>query len=418
MERNHSQTTAILIVFILLSSRNVMADALDTLGLSVGTSVMYDSNVFRLSPLINPVSVVGKPTKSDLIITSSAMLNLNKHYGMQRFEANGSIVDNRYQNFDFLDFIGKNYAVAWHWYATPYLHGKLSSDRKEALNNFADLTGFINSSNRNIRTSTNHRFDGVFEVHPAVHIIGGIFESMSRNTRLTVQDFDNKVLSVEGGIRYLFPSGTSLTYKVRSGDGDFFKRPQPIPSALLDNGFREMEHGLQLKWPITSRTSVNGRVAHISRKHDHFHQRDFSGFIGNADLNWIVSEKTRLMISWTRDLANFQTAANFQIIQFQRFSSSYVATNRFSVIPVWQISPKVTLRLRYDFIIRDYLGAVNPVPGRPRSDSQHSGFVSVDWQPLNLLLVSASLQKDHRASTLDTYEYDDTAASVSARFGF
>ncbi len=48
------------------------------------------------------------------------------------------------------------------------------------------------------------------------------------NSRLLVQDFDNRVASVEGGVRYAFPSGSSLTYKVRAGNGDFFKREQPI----------------------------------------------------------------------------------------------------------------------------------------------------------------------------------------------
>lgn len=406
------------LIMLPLFARNAEADAKDTFNLIVGTNLMYDSNVFRLSPFIDPVTLLGQPTKSDQIITSTASLSMNKNYGMQRFEANGSIVDNRYHNFDFLNFIAKNYTTAWHWYVTPYFHGKLSSDRTESLNNFANLTGFINSTNRNLRTNTNHRFDGVFEISRALHIVGGISEATLRNSQFTVQDFDNRILYAEGGVRYVFPSGTSLTYKVRSGDGDFFKRPQPIASSLLDTRFHDMEHGLQLIWPVTIKTSIQARVAHFERKHEHFHQRDFSGFIGNFDFNWAVTGKTRLTASWARDLSNFQTASNFQLAQFQPFSSSYVATNRFSLAPVWQISAKTALRLRYDYITRDFLGAVIPIPGDNRSDSQHTGLIALDWQALNSLFVSATLQRDHRTSNLDTYKYDNTVATVSARLNF
>lgn len=407
-----------ILIMLPLFARNAEADARDTFNLNVGTNIMYDSNVFRLSPTINPVTLLGTPTKSDQIITSTAALSLNKFYGLQRFEANGSIVDNRYHNFDFLNFIGKNYLAAWHWQLTPYLHGKLSSDYKESLNNFANLTGFINSTNRNLRTDTNQRFDGIFEINRALHVVGGFSEATLRNSQLTVQDFDNRVISVEGGLRYVFPSGSSLTYKTRIGDGDFFKRPQPITSSLFDTGFKETEHGLQLIWPVTIKTSIDARIAHLDRKHDHFSQRNFAGFIGNFDFNWNVTSKTRLTASWTRTLSNFQTAATFQLTQFQPFSSSYAATNRLSLMPVWQISEKTTLRLRYDYITRDFLGAVIPIPGDHRTDTQHTGLIAMDWQPLNSLFVSASLQRDHRSSNLATYRYDNTIATISARLNF
>lgn len=407
-----------ILIMLPLFARNAEADARDTFNLNVGTNIMYDSNVFRLSPSIDPVTVIGQSTKSDQIITSTAALSLNKFYGLQRFEANGSIVDNRYHNFDFLNFIGKNYLAALHWQLTPYLHGKLSSDYKESLNNFANLTGFINSTNRNLRTDTNQRFDGVFEINRAFHVVGGISDATLKNSQLTVQDFDNRVISVEGGLRYVSPSGTSLTYKTRRGDGDFFKRPAPIASSLFDTGFREMEYGLQLIWPVTIKTSIDTRIAYLDRKHDHFSQRNFAGFIGNFDFNWNITSKIRFTASWTRSLSNFQTASNFQLTQFQPFSSSYAATDRFFVMPVWRISEKTTLRLRYDYTMRDFLGPVIPIPGDHRSDSQHTGLIAMDWQPLNALLVSATLQRDHRTSNLATYKYDNSIATVAVRLNF
>lgn len=407
-------------ISLMLTTQYASADVGDTLNVTVGSTLMYDTNVFRVSPNVPIGSFVpGATTGSDQIITSTATLGLNKLYGMQRFEVNGSIVDNRYHNFNFLDFIGKNYTAAWHWYLTPYLHGKISSDHKEALNNFADLTGFINSNNRNLRTNDNQRFDGVFEISRALHLVGSVSETTLKNSRLTVQDFDNRVLSADGGIRYIFPAGSSLTYRVRSGQGDFFKRPEPISASLFDTRFHDLEHGLQLIWPVTIKTSIDARVGHFERKHAHFSERNFAGFIGHLNVNWAITSKTRVTASWAREISNFQTAANFQLSSslFQRYSSSYAIVNRFSLAPIWQITEKVVLRLRYDYITRDFLGAVVSFP-EDRSDSMHSGLISLEWQPLRALLVTSSLQRDHRSSNLSGFGFDSAAASVTARLNF
>ena len=69
--------------------------------------------------------------------------------------------------------------------------------------------------------------------------------------------------------------------------------------------------------------------------------------------------------------------------------------------PVWQITEKVTLRLRYDFSLRDHLGAVVIVPGGNRTDTQHTGLIALDWQPLRALFISGALQRDRRRRTIE-----------------
>lgn len=386
---------------------------------SVGTTFTYDTNVFRLSPLIDPAALTGQPTRSDQIITTSVTLGVNKVYAMQRFEFNGSLIDNRYNNFDYLNFLGKNYTASWHWYLTPYIHGRLSASHSEALNNFANLTGLNNSTNRNLRTRDNFNFEGVFEIDRAWHIVGGIDHSVAKNSRLLVQDFNNKIFSVEGGIRYSFPSGSKLTYKVRSGFGEFIDRPAPIVESLLDTRFDEMEHQVHLTWPVTGKASIDARAGYLKREHVHFPQRDFAGFVGNFNLNWAITGKTRVTASWARQLSNYQTTPfAFRHPAFERFSSSFIATDRFTVAPIWQITDKTALRLRYDYVLSDFEGAVLPVPGGVRSDSMHSGLIALDWQPLKVLFLSAAFHRDHRSSNFRGFDFNSTAGSVSARLSF
>jgi exopolysaccharide biosynthesis operon protein EpsL len=407
--------------FVCLSmfTQYAVADRGDTLNLTGGSTFLYDTNVFRLSNIV-PASVVGSDTKSDLIITTTGTLSWDKFYSMQRFEVNGSLVDNRYHNFDYLNFLAKNGTAIWHWYLTPYFYGRLTGNHREALNNFADITGFANSTNRNLRTENNVRFDGVFELDGAWRLVGGVAYDVRTNSRLLVQDFDNRVFSVEGGLRYVFPSGSSFTYKARAGFGEFFKREEPLPSQLFDTRFDEMEHELRLVWPMTGKTSIDGRVGHLARNHPHFPERNFDGFVGNLNVNWDVTGKTRIVAGWARDLNNFQLApGTFQgSLFFQPFSSSYVAANRVFIAPVWQITEKTSLRLRYDFTLRDHLGAIESLPGGNRTDTSHSGMIALDWQPIRALFISAALHRDHRSSDHRGFNFDSSAASISARLNF
>jgi exopolysaccharide biosynthesis operon protein EpsL len=405
-------------ISLMLMASYASADAGDTFNVTAGSTLTYDSNLFRRSDSLPPVLASdGKPARSDQIIISSVTFNLNKLYSLQRFEASGSLVDNRYNNFDFLNFIAKNGSAAWNWSLTPYLYGRMSGNHTEALNNFAGLTGFINETSRNLRTTDVLRFDGTFEIDRRWHLIGGVNHIVSKNSLLNVQDFNNTVTSVEGGIRYAFLSGSSVTYRIRSGRGEFTNRPQPIVSTLFDTRFDELENDMRLVWPITAKTSIDTRIGYLDRKHAHFAQRDFAGFVGNFNFNWAITRKTRITASWARDLVNWQTATVFILPGFLPFSSSYAVSNQFSLAPVWQITEKVALRLRYDYNMRDFLGPISAVP-ELRHDSQHTGFIELDWQPVRAVFLSASLRRDVRGSNLRGYDYESTAGSVTARLNF
>ena len=128
-------------------------------------------------------------------------------------------------------------------------------------------------------------------------------------------------------------------------------------------------------------------------------------------------EKPDLSGGWARDLANFQTSTNFQLANFASYSSSYFVGDRFWVTPVWQITQKTALRLRYEYSVRDYLGSVVSFPDS-RHDSMHSGQVSLDWEPIRAIALSALLQRNHRSSNLRGFDYDNIAGSISVRLNF
>jgi len=389
---------------LLLLSLSARADYEDSLQLNIGANTQYDSNLFRLADDANPESVIGSSSKSDRITTLSAGLKISKPYSLQRFELEATVIDYRYQSFDYLDFTALNYAAAWRWKLTPSLYGNLTTRQNEALNNFADYTGY---KNLNIRTDNDLRFDALYEIDGAWRLLGAVSESKRTNSKIYVQEGDTQTTTLDGGIRYAFPSGSSLTYAVRTGQGEYTNRSQPIPVVLLDNRYDNLENEVRLIWPITGKTTIDARVAYLERSHEHYAARDYSGMVGNLNINWEITGKTFLTVALAHELASYQS-----------ISSSYTSTDRISIAPYWQIDAKTGLRIRYEYAEREYLGAIAVTPLNGRSDTMHKGQISLEWQPYRSLLISTSLQTDRRTSNRSGQDYDSNMINISAQASF
>lgn len=389
---------------LVLSSLSACGDTNDTVQLNVGTSVQYDSNLFRLSSDINPDAALGTSSKSDRISTLSAGLSFSKPYSLQLFEFDATAIDYRHQNFDYLDFTALNYAAAWRWRLTPSIHGNLTTRQNEALNSFADYKGY---NNLNIRTDNNLRFDATFDVDGVWRLLGAVGRTKRTNSKAFVQEGDTQTTTLDGGVRYASPSGSSLTYVIRTALGEYTNRPQPVPAALLDNRFDNIENEIRLIWPVTGKTTLDGRVAYLERNHEHYAARDYSGMEGNLGIDWEVCGKTRLALTLARELASYQS-----------FSSSYTSTDRLSIAPYWQIDAKTGLRLNYEYAQRKYLGAIAATPLNGREDVLRNGQIALEWQPYRSLLISTSLQADRRTSNQSGQDYYSYMISVSAQASF
>ncbi|MBL8414028.1 MAG: putative exosortase B-associated extracellular polysaccharide biosynthesis transporter EpsL [Propionivibrio sp.] len=399
-----ARRAALLALAGLLCASAARADNLDTWNIFIGTNVTYYSNLFLLPPSANAQLLIGTSDKSDILTATTFGLKINKAYSLQRFELDLNIIDYRYRNFDYLNFTAPNYNAAWRWRLTPYLSGNLSSSFQESMNNFYDTRNF---RRQNLRTYENQRFDADLELGAGWHLLGGVTQDVSKNSEIFVAEGDTTINSVEAGARYAFPSGSSLKYINRTGRGVYDNRPVPIPAIQLDNQFDQTTNELSLKWPISDKTSLNGRIGWLDRSHDTFTSRDFSGTIGELSLNWNVTDKTLIRGGWTRQLAAYETEY-----------SSYTVTDGFYFNPIWQTSAKTALRFRYDYMTIDYLGAIAPTAFNGRSDKLNTALLAFDWQPLNALSLSATVTDSRRTSNTPDNDYKNATAGINVQFNF
>jgi exopolysaccharide biosynthesis operon protein EpsL len=392
-----------LALFLVWGAAPVWAQSEDTLKLKIESALRHDSNLFRLPAATNTELLLGKPSAAERIDINSLSLSLSTHLSLQKVELSAKLTNYRYQNFSYLNFVARNYSVAWRWALTPNFHGNLQRQRQETINNFADYQGF---NAQNLRSNSNNRLDAAYDIDGSWGLTAGVLQSTQTNQQPLSAEGDYSAKSADLGLRYASGSGSSLSYTLRNSDGTYLNR-LVSPNDLYDDGFTQIDSELRLHWAFSGKSAVDIYTNQISRTHPHYAQRDYSGRNVGINLNWNFSGKLALTASWARELSSYQTS-----------TSNYSQTDRIALGQVWQLSPKAVARARYEVTQSDYLGSPFGAVMTPRSDSTSGASLSFDWQPFQYLTISTSLENATRRSNLAGLDYESKMATVSAQFSY
>lgn len=387
-----------------LFTHQARADAQDSVTLSVGLAALYDNNLFR-QPAGNE--------QSDTVTTASFTLGFNKAWSLQRLRANATLVDYRYQENDYLSYQAKNYDAAWNWSFTPRLHGVLSVDQVEQQNSFVDYSASTPAQRKNVRRTENQRFSLEWEAIAGWLALGGLSRVAQTNSQSFLEQSSYELNNLEFGGRYVWPAGNYLQIMQKRGEGEYKERrlisfaevPAPFNSQI-DTGFHQDETELKLYLPLTGKSSVSGRLARQERRHDHFPDRDYAATVGRLDYAWQPTGKLSLNAGLRRDVA-----------AFQNYASSYYLADGLTLQPLWQITARTALRLRYDWEKRRYEGGIFPGLAE-RRDKLQSARLSVEWMPANWSTLSLGLQQDRRNSSQDAWDYKANSLNLNAQFMF
>lgn len=364
---------------------------------NAGYTLQTDSNLFRQSS----TSVVG--ARSERVGISTLGLGFNTTQSLQKFEVNLNLVDYSYKDFDYLSFTARNYDAAWRWSITPRWTGSLTSDRKETLNSFTD---YGNITQRNQRLDTNLRLDTSLELSGPWRLVGGAARTKQENQQVVLGDGDYRLTSGNAGVRYVHGSGSTMTYLARATNGNYFNRVIPNTGAF-DESFHQLDHDLRLRWMLSGNSSVDANLGYLSRSHNTYAQRDYSGFVTGAGVNWALSGKTSISATYAHELGAYATTY-----------SNYAVTDRIALGTQWQMSPKAALRLNHAWSRVEYLGAPTPAPTAQRSDTTRDTSLSVVWSPTQQIMLNAGLQSLGRGSNQANLDYDARLATLTAQFTY
>ena len=391
-------------LFIALSSAPAWAQQDTPFKFSAGYSLQTDSNLFRLPASANTNALIGASSAAEQIGVTNVGLGFATTQSLQKLEFNIGLVDYRYQNFSYLNFAARNFDAAWHWSLTPRWTGNLTTDRKETLNSYADFSGF---AQRNRRTDTNTRLDTYYEIAGPWKLVAGISQARQDNEIALVGSGDYSSVSTDIGLRYAFTSGSTATYSAKVYDGTYLNRVVPNANAM-DSSFKQIDNDLRLHWVLNGNSALDANVTYLNRTHPTYSQRNYSGIAAGANLNWALTGKTTLSAAYARELGAYATS-----------NANYSQTDRFSLGPAWQLSPKALVRLQQVWAQIDYAGTPDAsVASSQRRDTTHETTLSLAWQPVQQVTFNTSLKNASRSSTSAGLDYDSTMATFSIQYSY
>ncbi len=386
---------------LLCSVAPAWAQSNDLLQFDASYSVQQDSNLFRLPSNTNFPASVGKSSAEEVIKVSTLGVGLNTQIGLQQFELNLSVLDNKYQNFSYLNYTGTNYSAAWHWSVTPRVHGNLTTARQETLN-----SDFQGSQQKNLRTVVNTRLDGVYEIDGVWRLLGGLSRADQNNQQPILAGGDFKSTGAEAGVRHDFTTGSTVSYVVRQSDGQYLNRPASA-IAFLDDQYKQIDNELRMHMALTGKSSADISAAQFKRTNPNFPERNYDGYNASANLNLLLTGKSQVVAGAARELANYQST-----------DFNFTRTDRVYLTPVWQIGAKSQIRFNAEIAVRDYLGTPTVATTVSRQDITHDTGVSFNWQVNQHANLNASVQNAIRSSNISNQDYASTTVSVSAHFNF
>ena len=358
--------------------------------LRAGLGVEHDSNVLR-----QPNAV------SDTVTNASVGLKFDRRYSLQRLRADVEAATYRYQDQDQLNYSTLNYSAAWDWSFTPKLHGTISADRKQYRDVTSDPTTGANLVGR--RTERTELAEGIYELGAAWRALAGVSHSSVKTTEPISYDGSPTVRSTYVGAGYELASGTSITGRLRHGNGEY---KDPTAGGAE---FHENEADVRLRWPVTAKTTLQARVGRLERTHSSAPQRDFSGFVGDASVNWEITGKTRLLAQVAHDLS----ASGFDLSG----AGGHVSSNRFIVQPTWNATAQTAVNLRYEYVRRSWEDV--PIGSDiGRRERVQNASIGVDWAPRPKILVSATLRNERQKSNLGFGNYRATIYGVAGKLYF
>ncbi len=364
-------------------------------------NVTYDSNVFRISPKLDPNVVIGSSQRSDTVSSTSVGASADVPYSLQRFQASYTWFTNRYQRFDQLDFDGHLARAAWLWSVTPGLTGDVGYTDSQTLANFANIAGRDRDVLRTKQAFANAVWfpSGIWRVHAGAAAV--------RQTHGNVAERFNDIETATGvaGLSYVSRKDSRFGVEARAEHGKPIHDDVLPPGLPGNNAYDQRSVGVVVHWVATGHSVFDARADYMRRDYD-VSSNDFSGPTFRLSHTWTPTGKLTIVTAAQRDVGGVQDVQ----------SSSFVLVTGVSVKPRWELTDKVAIEGDAEYNVWDYRN--DPLFGADYTHRVRTVGLSVSYRPAKRILVQGGWLHEMRTSTVPLADYKVDVANIQARIGF
>lgn len=368
----------------------------------VGAGVEHDSNVLRTRD----------NEQSDVVGTVTLGVKGDKQYGLQRFRLDAEATRYNYRDFSEASYSTVNYLAAWDFQVTPKLQGIVSAERRQYRDlsgiGAVDLTGGQRPIGAGGRTDRLELIEARYLIDGPWRVLGGASQSSSRSLEAR-RDFDRawdaspEVRSVRIGAAYEFASGTEFAARLKRGDGEY----RDFPAALGSPDFRENEAEVTLRWQVTAKTGIDGRLAYVERNHSGAPGLNFDGPVGHGTISFEATPKSRIAVGVATELYSYQLDG-----------TGHVRNYRFFARPVYKPTVQTEVSVTYTRERRNWRGTSLGSVDNGRRDTGDSLVAAFGWEPRRNIMVTSTLRYERRNSNVPLNQYRLVTAGVGATYSF
>ena len=379
------------VVCMLFALSSVAKDG-DTFRPYFSISMTQDDNLLRYdSKLVLPDDV----EVSDTVLQTRVGVDVNWELSRQNFIVKAELSDSKYSNNSRLDNQGESIKAVWNWQVGSKLTGGIGYSRDQVLASFNDNQVVALSG---AKRSTQKLFvNGFWLLHPdwrAGINFSNLLTDYDNNTSAAANTDDN---SAEFSLFYLGFAGNSVGVKLRKNNTEF---PDRVFNGLsrIDNQYQLSSVLMQLNWQFAGKSILQGQLGMESLTNKHLAERDYSD----------ITAKITYQISPTGKF-QFRASAWSEISSSWIFDAAFQRVQAIEISPVWQMSSKNSLMLRYMLENVIYDGKSGATDGRQSA--------SIFWliRPVHNLSVTVGYSNNQRDSSRLFRDYESSMFTVQTK---
>lgn len=385
-------------MFLMLGKANAAPG--DTVQPYVSASVVHDTNLFRLSSGRDPRLVLGSDSKSDTIKRVEAGVAVDYAVGRQQIVLKGSVVQNWFERFNFLNYDGSDARATWNWQLGNLWQGDLGYTHSRTLASFSQIQDRL----RAIQTQQSAFGSAIYKLDPDWRVRTGVrwysLESGSPQRRF----FNREETTASVGVEHVNEANNSLGVEAKYTEARFPDR-EVTPLSIFDNGYTQTELNAVADWRYSGQSRFQGRLGYAQNRNKHLSMRDFNGVTGRLAYDWSVSGKTLVNTALWREVGAIDNVV-----------STYVVTKGASLGVSWFPASKIFVKGETAYRWYDFLSGVGS--GSQRKDTVRSISASLGYSPVSNVLLSLDGIAEKRGSTIAFFDYSDVNIAASMKVTF
>jgi hypothetical protein len=368
------------------------AEATDPLQGNVFAGAAYDDNLFRLEDESEGLANIGTDDLEDWYRYAGAGFTGNFAGDRRRFELDGEIYRQTYDEFDSLDHTGGSFNGAGEWELSGDTRGRLGYGYQRRLQSFTNKESTADD------IVQQHAVNGDIEKTLAERWQVRLGAGWSDLNFSTSDFLDKQRLDGEVEIQYAASQNSTFGLLAAYTESNFDSND--------NRDFSGWSLGPSFEWQITTSFQLSGNLGYTHRSLDNADDiDDYDGATGYLASLWAPGDTFSSEIRVFRELSSLGGEV-----------SEYTELTGIRWRPVWRITPKLASRFSVTYEERDF-SAVEGLT-EDRTDDYLLADLWLDFNLTRRLLVSVGYGFESRDSDEDEQEFDANVFRSELRFSF